>query len=315
MDIWYNYYVALTSNWMSEISTYLLFSLNSLAENTLEFIFLNTLNLFPLDINSFVYSKNCSSFRYIIKDWPPTLCIESRIDKDKVFYSNAKKARHLILEDNKGKSGIYLWYNNATGKYYIGQAKDLGDRKQGRLNRYYRPSYLGSKSRGSSAIRAAFIKYGHEFFSLYILEYCLIVKLDEREQYWIDILKPLYNILNIVKSSRGYKHTEESLLKMRGTRPQFKPSLEHRAAIAKSNRKENRNYDKTFSNSISERLGRTIFVYDSSNKLINTFSSIIRLKTYYGITIHHNTLYKRIENGILFNGHKFSFSLINTITD
>lgn len=124
-----------------------------------ELIFLNTLNLFPLKINSFVSSKNCSSIRSIIKDWPPALCIEGKIDKDKVFYSNAKKARHLILEENKGKSGIYLWYNNKTGKYYIGQAKDLGDRKQGRLNRYYRPSYLGSKARGSSAIRAAFFLF------------------------------------------------------------------------------------------------------------------------------------------------------------
>jgi len=80
------------------------------------------------------------------------------------LYSNAKTARHLILEDNQNKSGVYLWYNNATGKYYIGQAKDLGDRKQGRLNRYYRPSYLRSKARGSSAIRAAFFLFGFIFY-------------------------------------------------------------------------------------------------------------------------------------------------------
>jgi hypothetical protein len=55
--------------------------------------------------------------------------------------------------------------------------------------------------------------------------------LDQREQYWLDLLKPEYNILKFVKSSCGYKHTDNALAKMRGKRPDFSPSKEHKAAI------------------------------------------------------------------------------------
>ena len=89
-----------------------------------------------------------------------------------VFYDNSLRERTNILKENKDKSGIYLWFNKKTHKYYIGQSKNLGDPVSGRLNRYYRPSYLGQLSRGDSIIRAALIKYGHEHFSLAILEYC-----------------------------------------------------------------------------------------------------------------------------------------------
>lgn len=128
-------------------------------------------------------------------------------DHVKSFYINAKADRNVILDYNKGKSGIYLWHNKITGKIYIGQATDLGDRKKGRLNRYYRPSYLRATSKGASLIRAAIIKYGLEKFSVAILEYCSVNDLDSREQYWIDLFLPEYNILSTVTSSRGYKHS------------------------------------------------------------------------------------------------------------
>ena len=90
--------------------------------------------------------------------------------------------RDSILDENKGKSGIYLWFNSLNGKKYIGQSKDLGNRKQGRLIRYLNPSYLKS-IKGTSLIRNAFIKYNIENFWLVILEYCPIHMLDKREQY------------------------------------------------------------------------------------------------------------------------------------
>lgn len=85
------------------------------------------------------------------------------------------------MADNKGKSGIYLWSNNTNGKCYVGQAKELGGK--GRIDRYFRPSYLTSVSLGNSAIRSALVKYGLEGFTLAILEYCPVQSLIEREQY------------------------------------------------------------------------------------------------------------------------------------
>lgn len=61
------------------------------------------------------------------------------------------------------------------------------------------------------------VKYGHSNFKLVILEYCEADRLIilEREQHYINLLKPEYNILKIAGSPLGYKHTEESLAKMR----------------------------------------------------------------------------------------------------
>jgi hypothetical protein len=47
------------------------------------------------------------------------------------------------------------------------------------------------------------------------MEYCDSSVLIEKEQYYLDMLKPKYNILSIAGSSTGYKHSEASLELMR----------------------------------------------------------------------------------------------------
>jgi hypothetical protein len=88
--------------------------------------------------------------------------------------------------------------------------------------------------------------------------------------------------------------------------PKFKPKPEHLAKLGFL--AKNRVYDQTFRNLISERLGFTVYVYDISGKLINTYPSIIKFKEAYGIKLHHKTLYKKISQGILINGLKISLA-------
>jgi len=57
----------------------------------------------------------------------------------------------------------------------------------------------------------ALLLYGYNKFNLEILEYCEINKLVEREQYYINLLKPEYT----AGSSLGYKHSNETLLKLK----------------------------------------------------------------------------------------------------
>lgn len=95
---------------------------------------------------------------------------------------------------------------------------------------------------------------------------------------------------------------------MRKPRPHFKPSAEHRAAIGLASSKKIRTYGKSFSYLIYERKGTTIHVYNKEGKLVTTYSSIIRLKKAYGITMHHKTLYKRIAEGFVFNNPTFLLS-------
>lgn len=46
------------------------------------------------------------------------------------FYNNADTYKDTIIEDNKGKSGIYLWRNLINDKIYVGSSSDLGRRFQ-----------------------------------------------------------------------------------------------------------------------------------------------------------------------------------------
>lgn len=64
-------------------------------------------------------------------------------------------------------------------------------------------------------INKALIKYGYSKFKLEILEYCDPKVNSKREQYYMDYLKPEYNILKVAYSSLGYKHSEEALVKIK----------------------------------------------------------------------------------------------------
>lgn len=126
-------------------------------------------------------------------------------------YPNSDKYKYVIFKENKGKSGIYRWNNLVTGKSYVGSAINLGNR----LNVYYNfftiEKLLG---RGSSAIYRAVLKYGHYNFSLDILEYCESKLLIVREQYYINLLKPKYNILQTAGSRLGHKLSEYTKMKI-----------------------------------------------------------------------------------------------------
>lgn len=76
-------------------------------------------------------------------------------------------------------------------------------------------------------IHKALLKYGYSNFSLEILEYCSLTNLLEREQYYIDTLIPEYNILKLVTSSLGLKHSDETKEKIRQIQLKIHESLEH----------------------------------------------------------------------------------------
>lgn len=126
-------------------------------------------------------------------------------------YDNADLLKLQCITDNKGKSGVYRWTNKVNGKVYIDSSVDLGKR----LGKYYNLSYISSNN---MLISKALIKYGYGSFSLDILEYSSRSNVLLREQYYLDLLKPEYNILNIAGSILGYIHTENTLAKMRESR-------------------------------------------------------------------------------------------------
>lgn len=148
-------------------------------------------------------------------------------------YSNPIDTRELIREENNGKVGVYCWVNNVNGKYYIGS----GDPLYLRLSDYYQVWYF--LARPNLYIVRAFCKYGMINFSLIILEYTNSENLISCEQKWIDLLKPEYNINPTAGSSKGYKHLEENLEKMRSAALGRKHTEEVRREMSESRRGTN----------------------------------------------------------------------------
>ena len=121
---------------------------------------------------------------------------------------DADKDKVNIFAENRKKAGVYRWINNINKNTYVGSSINLSVR----FYTYYSLRYLAKSNR---LIDRALLKHGFSNFSLEILEYCDVKVLLEREQYYLDKLKPLYNIVVKAGSTIGYKHTEETLQKMR----------------------------------------------------------------------------------------------------
>ena len=108
-----------------------------------------------------------------------------------------------------------------TGKSYVGSANCLSKR----FKKYFSASYLKEILKRSKCIICnSLLKNGYENFQLEILEYIVFpsgISIKEkkeiilgREQYYLDTMKPEYNILKIAGSRLGSKHSKETKLKI-----------------------------------------------------------------------------------------------------
>jgi group I intron endonuclease len=115
----------------------------------------------------------------------------NRFIKDIFYYPN--KERDLIKDKTLNKSGIYLWHNKITNKYYIGSSINLYKR----ISRYFQPGYLNYVTHKDLPIIRALQKYTMDNFILAILDYTTILpsevnssmNLHKSEQYFIDLFE------------------------------------------------------------------------------------------------------------------------------
>lgn len=111
-----------------------------------------------------------------------------------------------ILSQNT--SGIYQIENTITGHRYIGSAINIQKRwKEHILS-------LHKNKHHSQYLQRAWNKYGEEYFAFSIIEICFPFALIFREQYFIDQMKPEYNISKTAGSTLGYKHSLKARNKM-----------------------------------------------------------------------------------------------------
>ena len=111
-----------------------------------------------------------------------------------------------ITYKDKGKGGIYIIRNIIDERIYIGSAKSL----YGRYNDH--KSNLKKNNHCNIKLQRFYNKYGKYSLQISILEYCN--NYIEREQFYMDKLKPQFNIMKIAGSSLGHKPTKETRRKM-----------------------------------------------------------------------------------------------------
>ena len=208
----------------------------------------NTLNRF--------YSSNNSPFKFV------------------AYFENVKKDKNDIYKILKNKSGVYMFINNITKDNYIGSSIDL----RRRMTNHFNYSLIDDNK---TFFLKAKIKYGLENFSLGIIEFCEAKPITciTLEQKWIDFFNPTYNILSKAGSSFGFKHSIETITKLKEAfkgklHPKYgtKSSLETKQAISngiKEFYKTNTRSTKDLKGILSFQYGiggKPVFCYNNMNE-------------------------------------------------
>lgn len=144
------------------------------------------------------------------------------------------------------KSGIYK-IQSKSGKIYIGSAIDINKRWN-----LHKNSMVKNKHHNIH-IQRSFNKHGIDYFSFSVLEYCEKEKLIEREQYYIDMMKPEFNICKTAGSTLGIKlgaMSDEQKNKI--SKSHIGKKLSQEAKLKISNAHKGKKHTEEFKNYISE---------------------------------------------------------------
>ena len=111
--------------------------------------------------------------------------------------------------------------------------------------------------------------------SFEILEFCEYSEVIDREQYYLDILKPYdkgFNILKVAYSCLGVKQSKETILKRNASRKWYTPSEETKLKIGLANKGNVSPMKNKFGK--DNHSSRAVLQYSKCGKFIKEFGSI-----------------------------------------
>lgn len=112
------------------------------------------------------------------------------------------------LDKPKGISGVYAMRNLVNGKRYVGSSVNLNQRRLCHLN------HAKHQRHKNKIIQHEFNMFGAEAFDFQILEECSPETIITREQWWLNFIKPEYNVQPNAGTCRGRVHSEEAKSRM-----------------------------------------------------------------------------------------------------
>ncbi len=189
----------------------------------------------------------------------------------------------------------------------MGSSKNLSNR----FKAYYSTSNMERiVNKEKSIIYKAILKYGHNNFSLDILEYCEIDVLIGKEQYYIDLLKPEYNILKIAGSRLGHKLYEKTKNKLSISNRGKKHTYETRMKISESLKSKANMLPETRLKLSSRSPGVSVKVFDKSGNLLFEFQTINSAANYFGVS--SSTIRSIEKRGASYDNYIYKFEVKDT---
>lgn len=184
-----------------------------------------------------------------------------------------------ILDNISNYCGIYKIINTTNGKIYIGSSLNCKIRLKTHLRELINNKHVNTKLQNS------WNKYGESNFNFEVIE---VVKssldLLVREQYYIDSLKPFFNICKIAGNTLGVKpsiKTKEKISKTLTDKYSGDKSFNYKGGYIKPKNKFELNINNLIKNDDKEpktkqeiTSGKTVLQFDSNLVLINKWSSI-----------------------------------------
>lgn len=222
------------------------------------------------------------------------------------------------------ESGIYIIKNLVNNKLYIGSAVNLKKRKREHF------SLLKNNKHHSIYLQRAYNKYGKDNFIFELLECCEKTVLIIREQHYIDLINPNYNISKIAGSCIGIIRSKETIKRLSESHkgqipwnkgiPATKEQKENQSKLMtgrvsgakgikwcdKSKLKLSLSkLNKKLSTEHKQNLSKKIYEYDINNILIKEFNSVTELA--FELNSFISNVVRAIKNNKQFKKRTFKY--------
>lgn len=242
--------------------------------------------------------------------------MENKLLFEKVKWYNINKDGSINLPLNY-KSAIYVYKKINTDEeemsFYVGSAYRLRNRVNS--HKYFVAHWEKYANRGSPLFYKSVLKYGWLNFKFGVLEHIDLLSITnikdkrniilEKEQFYLDLMKPSLNICGIAGSPLGMKRDEVFSINL---------SKSRRGRSINSYLRMN-NLTKTITNETKLKIslrckGISVRILDKNKNLIQEFSTLSDAAKYLGV--NHKTLSMIYKTGKSYDDFIYEFSIKDT---